>query len=132
MFSVCSQGGGGTTRYLPPCQGTYPPPGYLPPFPGQDRGEGGRTPGTYPYPHQGTYPPPVQDGGGGTPRYLPLSRSRLGEEGYTKVPTPAKVPTPHPGMPLAFMQEDFLVYHRLHHLRYSFSMCPSTKSMYLD
>ena len=97
MFSVCSQGEGVPT----------PQPRYLPPHPGQDRGEGGTprylfppakvpTPrpsrsgqggkevpqGTYPPPpRQGSYPHPGHDGGGGIPRYLP---------------PPAKVPNPPP------------------------------------
>ena len=86
--------GRGTPRYLPPGQGTYPHqvrtagypkvPTYPPsptkvptPWPSQD----GVPQGTYlppprprylpPWPRYLPPPPPGQDGGGGTPRYLP-------------------------------------------------------------
>ena len=56
MFSVCSQGGGGTYP-----KDSYPPPRY----PRSRSGQG--VP-------QGTYPVQVRMGGGGTPRYQPLLR----------------------------------------------------------
>ena len=112
---------GGTPRYLSP-------PRYLPPWPGPDGG----------YPKVPTPPPSQVHTGRGYPRYLPLGQSNYpwpGQDGggvpQGTYPSLAKVPTPSPparsgwgggrylwsrtcytagGMPLAFMQEDFLVF----------------------
>ena len=102
-LSVHTRGGGGTQRYLPPVQGTYPHPGphggyprYLPPI---QVPMGGR--GTYP-PSKVPSPVQVPTGGGipqGTyphPRYLPSSSRSRWEEGVPRGTYPPSKVSTHP------------------------------------
>ena len=94
MFSVCPQGGGGTSRYLPPGQGSYPSPSrsgwgrgtpsYLPPI--QVRTGGG-------YPKVPT-PVQVRMGGGSTARYLPPIQVRMGGTARYLPPSQGTYPPP--------------------------------------
>ena len=78
--------GEGTSRHLPPW------PRYLPPS--QVRMGQAVPHGTYSHPAKVLTSRPGQDGGGGTPRYLPPPQPRY-------LPPPTKVPTPRPPPPPA-------------------------------